>query len=39
MSTEMDMCKVIEAACTFERVHSIAIILHTGNHTRVGRLF
>jgi len=35
----MDMRKVIGAACTFEHVQNIAIILHTGNDTRVGRLF
>jgi len=34
----MDMCKVIAAACMFERVHSIAIILHAGNDTRAGQL-
>jgi len=35
----MDMCKVIGAACTFEHVQNIMIILHIGNDTRVGWLF
>jgi len=39
MSTEMDMSKAIGAACTFEHVQNSAIILNTGNDTRVEQLF